>query len=270
MMQIPSAKMPSLEIIYGANTPNTKPGANAQWNLEKLKSFVDSPAAISTPKKRINYLILVESGMQDEENTIKTYEEALSDLLTQYNVCAGATRLASRRIPGMRDMTDKDIRDGMRATIKAIKTDHPQVDFAVLLLKSRSIPIYSAFKDVTDRYESLQSLCLTQAPNLEYDRETKTSRCKGDITQYMANVMMKVNLKFGGGNHTVQVDNNSKSRIGNTLVGTLVLGADVTHPGGGSLIGCPSIASVVGSVDSHATKFRGSMRLQKICKAEVS
>ncbi|KAF2648959.1 hypothetical protein K491DRAFT_735867 [Lophiostoma macrostomum CBS 122681] len=38
---------------------------------------------------------------------------------------------------------------------------------------------------------------------------------------------------------------------------TLVLGADVTHPGLGALHGCPSIAAVVGSVDGTGGKFFG-------------
>ncbi|KAH9867104.1 hypothetical protein IAQ61_007696 [Plenodomus lingam] len=37
---------------------------------------------------------------------------------------------------------------------------------------------------------------------------------------------------------------------------------DVTHPGPGALLGTPSIAAIVGSVDQHGGKFLGSMRLQ--------
>lgn len=50
----------------------------------------------------------------------------------------------------------------------------------------------------------------------------------------------------------------------------LVLGADVTHPGPGSVPGCHSIAAIVGSVDRHAGRFLGSMRLQRTPRAEVS
>lgn len=43
---------------------------------------------------------------------------------------------------------------------------------------------------------------------------------------------------------------------------TDIFDSDVTHPGQGSLLGTPSIAAVVGSVDRTAGKFLGSMRLQ--------
>lgn len=66
------------------------------------------------------------------------------------------------------------------------------------------------------------------------------------VLPYMANVMMKVNLKGGGRNYSA-ADNDGKNKISDVLSKTFVLGADVTHSGAGSLIGCPSIAAVVGS-----------------------
>jgi eukaryotic translation initiation factor 2C len=66
---------------------------------------------------------------------------------------------------------------------------------------------------------------------------------------------MKVNLKFGGINH-------STSDVRARIHKTLVLGADLSHPGPGAIFGCPSIAAVVGSVDDNGGKFLGSMRLQ--------
>ncbi|KAI1523492.1 Piwi domain containing protein [Pyrenophora tritici-repentis] len=82
----------------------------------------------------------------------------------------------------------------------------------------------------------------------------KTDRWFDDM---MRNVMMKLNLKLGGINHVVDaVQTRLKSH-------TVVLGADLVHPSG-NLPGVPSIASIVGSVDNHAGKCLGSMRLQGI------
>ena len=46
---------------------------------------------------------------------------------------------------------------------------------------------------------------------------------KGPLQNYMANVAMKVNVKTGGINHSV-------SKPHPILKGTLLLGADATHP----------------------------------------
>jgi eukaryotic translation initiation factor 2C len=259
MLKIPSAQMKSLSISYGAETPRATPNEKAQWNLGKLKNFVESPGAAS--KKQINYLFLVEGGLPDNNNTLNIYTKAFNDLLIRYNICGGAKCVKHEYITGIQGATYDSIKQMIQTRLQQMKKGFPKADFAILLLKKKSIPVYSAFKDVVDRYASLQSLCMTQAPN------AKRGSCNADITQYMANIMMKANLKFGGSNHTVHFDN---SDIKANLQGTLVLGADVTHPGSGSLVGCPSIAAVVGSIDSNAAKFRGSMKLQKTCKKEAS
>jgi eukaryotic translation initiation factor 2C len=78
----------------------------------------------------------------------------------------------------------------------------------------------------------------------------------------MTNIMMKINLKLGGINHIVQpvADRLRKD--------TMVLGADLIHPGTGAYPGTPSIAAIVGSVDDHAGMCLGSMRLQNIHKTD--
>ena len=42
----------------------------------------------------------------------------------------------------------------------------------------------------------------------------------------------------------------------------MIVGADVSHPGVGSVSHCPSVAAVVASCDKNAAKFLGSLRLQ--------
>jgi eukaryotic translation initiation factor 2C len=261
MMKIPCVRMPSLDICYGAKSPDQQPLPNAQWNLTSLKSFIHSPGATD----RINYLLLVDSIMQDKANTTSIYETAFNNLLKEYGICTGAVRLAVHEISGIGGASYDSLKTSMKRPLENMKKARPTANFAILLLKSRSIPAYAAFKEVVDRHLGLQSLCMTQTPNIEKGRR----ECKKDILQYMANIMMKANLKWGGGNHTVQLAKEPKSKIQVILKDTLVLGADLTHPGPGSLVGCPSIAAVVGSVDSAATTFRGSMRLQDTCKKDV-
>lgn len=50
---------------------------------------------------------------------------------------------------------------------------------------------------------------------------------------------------------------------------TIVIGADVAHPLKTAAPGCPSIASVVGSVDDNFVKFPGSMRLQMVRRETI-
>jgi eukaryotic translation initiation factor 2C len=116
-------------------------------------------------------------------------------------------------------------------------------NFFVLYQENKSTSAYSLFKDLADRRYGVQSLCIVHKGP------------KGFSPQYWGNITLKVNLKAGGINHTVD-------GIAEIMKDTLVIGADVTHAGQGSLLGTPSIAAVVGSVNQNGGKFLGSMRLQ--------
>lgn len=81
---------------------------------------------------------------------------------------------------------------------------------------------------------------------------------KNPNMQYFGNVLLKINTKIGGRN--VQLANTPAI----LQQPTMVLGADVTHPGplsGGSST-TPSIAAVVASMDQYVTQFTSSIRLQ--------
>lgn len=124
---------------------------------------------------------------------------------------------------------------------------------------------YANFKIVCDQYLGIRSVCLNEGRMLSSigksvakDLETTTALTDVQLDKYMRNLSMKINLRFGNYNHTVNFDR-TISKIEGTK--TIILGADVTHPGGGSFDGTPSIAAVVGSVDPHFARFLGSMRL---------
>jgi eukaryotic translation initiation factor 2C len=139
----------------------------------------------------------------------------------------------------------------------ALERNAGNVNFALFLLDGKNIPAYSSFKDLCDRRYGLHAICLAN------------QKCKNENDkQRWSNIILKMNLKAAGINHTV----NSRliGPLGSFMETALVLGADVTHPGPGSVPGCPSIAAIVGSVDRHAGRFLGSMRLQRTPRAEVS
>ncbi|KAH3913322.1 hypothetical protein HBH56_101590 [Parastagonospora nodorum] len=263
MLQIPSAQMEKLDIIYGAKTSNQQPNTQAQWNLQNLKAFIDAPGN-KAPAKTHNCLWLVEEGIV--KDTVENYQETFGRLVKQYGICAGAKAVHTQKLSSLRDgATHSAIKTRLSDGIQTFVKNNKGTNLVVLLLKTQSIPVYSAFKAAADTEAGLQSICMTQAPNYISAKQ----KCKENIDQYMANIMMKANLKFGGGNHTVQFAAKPLTHIATTLQDTLVLGADITHPSPGSLVGCPSIAAVVGSVNSMSTKYLGSMRLQETCKKEI-
>jgi eukaryotic translation initiation factor 2C len=106
-----------------------------------------------------------------------------------------------------------------------------------------------------DTKAGIQTICITQ------DKAGSLSS-----PQIQANIAFKVNAKLGGRNHVLPVplenDLHRKSDK-NPTNSTMVVGADVTHPGVGSVAHCPSIAAVIASCDEYAVAYPGSLRLQR-------
>lgn len=84
------------------------------------------------------------------------------------------------------------------------------------------------------------------------------AKVKKTSDKLLTNLAMKINIKMEGVNYQPEIKELPKN--------TIVLGADVTHPGKDSAYGTPSIACVVGSVDSTFMNYPGSMRLQAFRK----
>ncbi|ORY07012.1 ribonuclease H-like domain-containing protein [Clohesyomyces aquaticus] len=197
--------------------------------------------------------------------TMDTYYHGLQKVMERYGVGEMVFRQDSLWKSRSLDKTELD--DGLEQA----KTFG--ANFVLLILNRKSNPIYSAFTDLVDRNYGFHSLCITEAPNWKFAKDQKFPNCKlkpsatksvppNEMGQYLGNVAMKVNLKASGTKHFVP-------DVPKGLEDTLVLEADVTHPSPGFLIGCPSIAAIVGSVDAHCGKFLGSMRLQRKDKKEM-
>ncbi|KAF2658674.1 stem cell self-renewal protein Piwi, partial [Lophiostoma macrostomum CBS 122681] len=122
-------------------------------------------------------------------------------------------------------------------------------DCTLVLLDEKDFDKYSTVKRIADLEYGQHSLCAEAG---------KIFKSGGKRLQHLSNLALKVNMKVGGDNH--QLDPKQLESL--LEVPTMILGADVTHPGVGSKWGCPSIACVVGSVDQQFMNYPGSMRLQ--------
>jgi hypothetical protein len=117
--------------------------------------------------------------------------------------------------------------------------------------------------------------------NLEDQLVPKTVPRAGQLMgfqgQHLDNIALKLNIKAGGVNHKFDAQP-LKLHLGvdNRLENTIAFGADVGHPGSGSVAGIPSVACVVASLDIEFQNYPGSMRLQaggqevsSVCKLSI-
>lgn len=80
---------------------------------------------------------------------------------------------------------DRNARDSME------KAKAKGANFVMLFLEKANTPAYSTFKDLADRTYGMQSICVVW------------NEKRGFTLHYQGNIAMKINLKAGGINHTV-------------------------------------------------------------------
>ncbi|KAF2122915.1 hypothetical protein BDV96DRAFT_656661 [Lophiotrema nucula] len=279
MLKIPAVKMAAPEIRYSGVTTKVPSANRGNWNLEGVK-FVETPGMttrvrgkVTNSGKTIHYWVLVAPGLADKPGTTANYRSTLEKQVKTYGIADGVEFCGEVEVPSLldenRSHTDcvADIASSCKKALEnGSKAKKPPANLVVLILPSPSIPAYSAFKSACDRLGGCQSLVLCEKKNLTGN----PLKCKRptELVQYFGNVMMKINLKLGGRNHLVS-DKGNSNPLRTMLKDTIVLGADVTHPGASSLVGCPSVAAIVGSVDPDGTKYLGSVRMQSMGRKEI-
>lgn len=134
----------------------------------------------------------------------------------------------------------------------------------VVVLQGEDEYIYSVVKRWADSIIGIPTVCVT-----EEKFEDRGSRSLG----IYGNLALKINIKLEGINHILPEHSHKKlirtDQVDPPKFGTIIVGADVTHPSRQSIDGCPSIAAVVATIDDQFATYLGSMRLQK-SKEEVS
>jgi eukaryotic translation initiation factor 2C len=128
---------------------------------------------------------------------------------------------------------------------------HPKKPTLMLvILPKADTVVYNHIKRLGDVKTGVHTICVV-AP--KFAKQTPDNNA-----QYFANVALKVNLKLGGINQTL----NSKS-LGVVGEGkTMIVGLDVTHPSPDSHHLAPSIAGIVATVDKELTQWPADLRIQ--------
>jgi eukaryotic translation initiation factor 2C len=125
-------------------------------------------------------------------------------------------------------------------------TLRPPPKLLLVILPSSDTSIYNRVKYACDIKEGLLNICVIG------------SKFANANNQYLANVALKINIKLGGRNQSL--DN---SKLGILAHGkTMIVGIDVTHPSPGSSSNAPSVAGIVASTDQWLGQWPGDLRIQ--------
>jgi eukaryotic translation initiation factor 2C len=226
---------PALLQVDGGRLPNPQPiyQSNKPKPLKNGRwKFINEKFYKRIANKSFNALLLRGPNVYDNA-AVTIFDNLVHWTGTAYGV-ARVNRAAQVPLNSLGHQTIND-------SIQTQLDNRISANMAVLVLGKKEIAGYSAFKDLCDRNFGLHALCITTAAMRRQD---------GDR---WGNITLKMNLKAAGINSTVAGGLISRGFMEDTLV----------------LGGCPSIAAMVGSVDAHAGRFLGSMRLQRESRKEV-
>jgi eukaryotic translation initiation factor 2C len=140
---------------------------------------------------------------------------------------------------------DRDVAASVQnAYRKAAEASGRAPQFVLCILPTDDAQLYGEIKRCTDTLVGLPSQCMLM------------KHIRRPSKQYCANLALKINVKLGGVN----------SSLGRQLAfiterPTIVLGADVSHPGIGEG-DKPSIAAVVASMDIKMSRYAANVRVQ--------
>ncbi|OCH91566.1 Piwi-domain-containing protein [Obba rivulosa] len=233
MTVVPGRILPPPRVTYhNSESHDVREGS---WNLR----HVEFHAPASVPAWAV---LLVQAGKRGEFNGVNDPE--LDDFLKQFTQTCKNCGMSIDDQPEKIVTTSylERIEDKLR---KTFSTQKPS--FILVLLSSDDSRIYSGIKCLCDVTLGIHTVHMLLA------------KAKKKQVQYFANVALKLNAKLGGTNHLLD----AASAEWLTEEKTMLVGIDVTHPGPSSLLGTPSIAAVVASVDDTFSQFPASLMLQK-------
>ncbi|KAJ7525538.1 hypothetical protein O6H91_17G055500 [Diphasiastrum complanatum] len=230
------------KLRYGGEKQNQVTPAKGQWNLMK-STFVEG-ARIE------NWALLDFSNAQQ----FKVQEFVIN--LTKRCADLGLVMNHKPTVPVRKARLDNNIKVVLKRmnddARKAIGNGESARLQLIVCLMDRKTPLYGELKRVSETEIGIVTQCCL----------TKVLYSGGfGLSQYLANLAMKINVKAGGKNVTLydELPRQLPNMFG---VPTIIFGADVTHPVA-SDDSSPSIAAVVANVDwPSATKYVARVRSQ--------
>jgi len=258
LLEVPAETLPQPELLYG-NNYLTVPQLG-HWNLQTSRNAdgtykVARFAQITSVR---NFHMLAMPGSLGDL-TAEEIHAALVKQLSAHGIVIKKNEMEAvdteellkrARDAGMEIPSNCDNQWYLKRFFNTILTN--QDDCGIIVIPEKDYEFYAFAKRLAD----FNSRHLLFAIGSKFLR-------KGQFDgQFMSNLALKVNMKFGGDNHHLGLADLNEVLDEKIRSNTIVLGADIGHTGPGGRLGSPSIACVVGSVNNHLMAYPGSMRLQ--------
>jgi hypothetical protein len=257
LLEIPAQILPPPTLVYQNIRTNAlvyKTAQNASWNVSEER-FFDPKMIARPPLNIVDFRQRFAPGAGPDDVGLRYLQAcvkhgmAVAGFVPDKNRDVRFSRAAVppfAKGPGYYRRVREIFVDLME------KMERPR--FILVILDKADPHFYGSIKRVCETELGIKIICCTG------------DKLRNPQASLYSNLVLKHNIKQGGTNWTV-VDGSSKRRAFEAIErDTIVLGADVIHPGGNT----PSVAAIVGSLDKNFAVFAGSIRLQPALKEIIT
>ena len=254
LLTVVGRELPPPKLAY---TGSSVYPSNGSWNMRDIK--VARPCR---PIKRWSYLWIQDAVKQDavKQNPSRNPPKEQTKEQVESSVASFADKLIKTGIPigrkfqpGLTLPVNPHNSKGEEAFNASVQKLMAENEFLVVVLFKKDATIYSWVKRAADIKYGVHTVCVQISKFSPRDDDLKNQRGQPG---YFANVGLKVNLKFGGTNHSVERPIKLLEQ-GKTMV----VGYDVTHPtnqtAGQNISHAPSIVGLVSSIDRYLGQWPG-------------
>ncbi|KAL8783568.1 MAG: hypothetical protein Q9195_009350 [Heterodermia aff. obscurata] len=275
LITVPSRilKTPKIEYKSGGSKQSSVSPREGSWNIDQVQFY-------TAAKIEKYYVWRIATG--DEHDSLPS--GGLENCLAKFSKTMAQCGITSAKSSNVSTISISEVEDRLRSFNKSTASGEstlnksasrpsdrqfkakatPRIPLLVIILPSRNDEPYNTIKSLADRELGFHTVCVIG----EKDQKGNFKKFYAPSPeQYNANVMLKINLKFGGVNHKLAEESQASGIIGNGK--TMVVGIDVTHPSRGSREGAPSIFALVASQDRHLSQWPVRFGVQKKSREEV-
>jgi eukaryotic translation initiation factor 2C len=242
LINVPGRVLFSPPVQYrNAKTVDTRFGS---WNMQSIQ--FSSPAMLP----QWSYLWISLKGFRDawrNHDDLKTTMDSF-----QRNLEINGLNSDNLISPGLGLKLDGGSQDeaAIESAFNKVLSHPKRPALMLVILPNADTAIYNQVKRMGDIKKGIHTICVVGS---KFAKQTPD-----DNAQYFANVALKLNLKLGGVNQTLNSNNLGVLGEGKTMV----VGLDVTHPSPGSTDSAPSVAGIVASVDKAFGQWPADLRIQ--------
>ncbi|XP_025198780.1 protein argonaute-2-like [Melanaphis sacchari] len=225
---IPARVLDQPDLAYGQNK-NVTPGAGV-WRVEKFSKAV-----------RIDKWVVLNLDPRTNMQSIKIFEGLLISSGKNLNVTVNSMD------PVMNCIVQRNGRISEINTLignKFTMLKSQKVELVVVIIPDCPTGIYAAIKQKSELEIGILTQCIKSKTMLRMNPSTST------------NILLKINSKLNGINHTLANKSSPPS-----MEGAIIFGADVTHPSPEQTT-IPSVAAVAASHDVYGSQYNMEWRLQ--------